>query len=81
LHNNYLYIGQLNYYEKKAGTEIDFILNEQHAFDVKETPMQTDYNKLNKRSLSIGLNDYSLIGRYPTAGKEFKDFIWGGNVF
>lgn len=75
------FLGQLNYYEKKSGAEIDFILNAQKAFEVKETPLLTDYNKLSRRSFSIGLNDFSLIGRYPTEAQKFNDFIWGGSIF
>lgn len=58
---------------------IDFILNGEKAFEVKETPTPSDYQTLEKRARQLELPDCALIGRYPPQG-GFTDFIWGGVV-
>jgi uncharacterized protein len=74
------YIGELNYYEKSSGTEIDFILNKASAIEVKETPSSFDVNTVNKRAKPLELENNFVIGRH-LAPSNFNDFIWGGNVF
>jgi uncharacterized protein len=73
-------LGELNYYENKAGTEIDFILNKKTAIEVKETPSAFDVKTLEKRTNLLDLEQNILIGR-NLAPSGFKDFVWGGNVF
>jgi len=70
----------LQYYAKKNGKEIDFILNENRAFEVKETPTPHDLKILKNRATSIGINEYHLIGK-TAPGSNFKDFIWGGAIY
>lgn len=73
-------LGPLNYYERQTGTEIDFILNRQQAFEVKETPSAHDLQVLTERAKAIQLPDAQLIGRHwPASG--FSKFIWGGSVW
>ncbi len=71
---------RLNYYQKKNGQEIDFILNEKTAVEVKETPILTDKATLGRRALELGFKRHFLIGRQAPAG-GFTDFKWGGNMF
>jgi predicted AAA+ superfamily ATPase len=73
-------LGTIQYYQKKTGQEIDFILNEQTAIEVKETPILQDKAILEKRAVAIGMAQYHLIGRNYSAS-EFKDFVWGGNIY
>jgi len=73
-------IGELNYYEKSSGTEIDFILDKKNAIEVKETLGGFDIKSLQKRSKPLELEQNILIGR-ELAPSGFKDFVWGGNVF
>jgi len=73
-------IGELNYYEKSSGTEIDFILDKKIAIEVKETLGGFDVKSLQKRSKPLELEQNILIGR-ELAPSGFKDFVWGGNVF
>ncbi|MDX2245866.1 MAG: hypothetical protein SF052_03760 [Bacteroidia bacterium] len=73
-------LGKVNYYQKKTGQEIDFILNEQQAIEVKETPGPSDLKVLQSRAASIGLSETLLIGRF-SPGIDFRDFVWGGCVF
>ena len=72
--------GTLNYYQKKTGQEIDFVLEEKIAIEVKETALEQDWTILNQRSEAIGLSNPVLITRHISKTK-FRDFVWGGNVF
>jgi len=74
--NNY---GYLQYYEKKSGQEIDFILNGNTAFEVKESPSAGDLNTLQRRTKALDINTYHLIGLHPPVS-GFTDFIWAGNI-
>lgn len=78
---NQLYrLGDLNYFQKKTGHEIDFILNENHAIEVKETPGPIDLKILRDRTSELGIEQSTLIGRTPPRG-DFDDFVWGGCIF
>jgi uncharacterized protein len=80
LANQLANLGEIQYYEKNIGTEIDFILNKTTAFEVKETPSDFDYNTLKKRAKAVNITDYHLIGR-KLAPSGYKNFIWGGSLF
>jgi len=58
--------GQLNYYEKYRGPEIDFILNKKIAFEAKLTPSLHDLKKIKRVSESINLKKYYLIEKNYT---------------
>lgn len=73
-------LGSLNYYQRKSGQEIDFILNGEIAIEVKETAVLQDKNTLDQRASSIDLNLKWLIGFQP-ATNQFEDFIWAGSLF
>ena len=53
--------GKMNYYQKHKGPEIDFILDEKIAFEVKTYGEIKDVEKLRKFAGEIGLQDYYLI--------------------
>lgn len=72
--------GQLQYYQKKSGQEIDFIFNGATALEVKETPLEQDRKSLRARSTAIGLEQSHLIGRVAPAN-GFDDFVWAGSIF
>ncbi|MBS1747801.1 MAG: ATP-binding protein [Bacteroidetes bacterium] len=73
-------LGELQYYQKKTGQEIDFIFNGKMAIEVKETAIIQDLQVLKQRASSIGIKKEVLISRYvPRNG--FEDFVWGGNIF
>ena len=73
------HIGEVNYFQKSNGHEIDFILNREIAFEVKQTPTPQDLHKLKTRANSLKLESQFLIGKNPPKG-EFIDFLWGGNL-
>ncbi len=72
--------GELRYYQKKTGQEIDFIFNGTTAIEAKETAIQQDLQVLRQRASSIAFKKTSLISRYPSR-TGFEDFVWGGNIF
>ena len=59
--------GELNYYQRKRGVEIDFILNKQIAYEVKITPTRSDLMKLERISKELGLKEYKLISKNYSA--------------
>ncbi|GAA4406902.1 hypothetical protein GCM10023187_26920 [Nibrella viscosa] len=73
-------LGELHYYQKATGQEIDFVLNSDQAIEVKETPAPHDLQVLQNRAKAIQLEKRVLIGRYQP-GSDFANFVWGGNVF
>lgn len=77
--NQLRWLGTVQFYQRKTGQEIDFILNEQIAVEVKETPTPSDLKTLQKRALSIGLTETTLVSRLP-ASTDFNEFVWGGNL-
>ena len=70
-------LGELHYYQKISGQEIDFILDGKVAIEVKETPTPKDLAVLNSRAALLKTSETWLIGRYAPA-QDFKDFYWGG---
>jgi uncharacterized protein len=78
--NQLLRLGKVNYFQKKSGQEIDFILDQQIAFEVKETPGPMDVKKTIDRAQELALSEVKVIGRMPP-NSEFADFTWGGCVF
>jgi len=71
--------GNLQYYARRTGQEIDFILNEKIAFEVKETPGIHDLQTLVKRATQLSLNEYYLVG-LNLGNKDFTEFTWAGNI-
>jgi uncharacterized protein len=71
---------QVQFYQRKAGQEIDFIVQTDMACEVKETPNQNDLNTLIRRATSVNMQKHLLIGRH-LPGNQWKDFVWAGQVF
>ncbi|TAE33908.1 MAG: ATP-binding protein [Cytophagales bacterium] len=75
------HIGTVQYYQRRSGQEIDFILNQTTAIEVKETATPHDLAVLNDRATSVGLSERWLVGRRtPAAGTNFTDWYWGGSL-
>ena len=67
--------GEINYYQRKSGAEVDFILNKKFAFEVKITPQQSDLNGLARVCHEIGIKDYKLISlNYSKLSKVMYGF-------
>jgi len=59
--------GELNYYQKKSGVEIDFILNEEEAIEVKIKPTRQDLQRLNRISKELDIKKaYVVSKKYST---------------
>jgi len=55
--------GDLNYYQRKSGVEIDFILNHKDAYEVKINPGASDLRKMKELSNELGLKSCRMISR------------------
>lgn len=73
-------LGNLRFYQKRSGQEIDFIFNGNTAIEIKETPLEQDKNSLIARASSLGIRQHFLVGHYPSAN-SFEDFVWAGSLF
>src|SRR4030042_328806 len=50
--------GEIAYYERKNGAEIDFLLDRAHAFEAKMTPQQRDVNELRRGAGGLGRRSF-----------------------
>ena len=73
-------LGQLQYYQKKNGQEIDFIFNDETAIEVKQTVTPQDFSILKERAGSLNLTRTILVSR-QIPSKSFDSFTWGGAIF
>jgi predicted AAA+ superfamily ATPase len=55
--------GDVAYYQKKSGVEVDFILNREHAFEVKVNPEERDMRRLQEIAGTLGLARYSVAAK------------------
>jgi predicted AAA+ superfamily ATPase len=55
--------GEIAYYERKNGAEIDFLLDRAHAFEAKMTPQQRDVNELRRVAGELGIRSYQVISK------------------
>lgn len=55
--------GEMAYYERKNGAEIDFLLDQAHAFEVKTTPQQRDVNQLKRVAGELGMKSVQVVSR------------------
>ena len=55
--------GEINYFQKRTGQEIDFIINKSIAIEVKRTGDISDIKKLNRLSKQLKLNEHCLISQ------------------
>jgi len=56
-------LGDVNYYQKKSGVEIDFILNKEIAYEVKLTPTLSNLKRLDRLKKELRLKDYYIVSR------------------
>ena len=55
--------GEINYYQKKSGIEIDFILDKKYPYEVKITPDKQDIKKLDVLTKELKLKDYKIVSK------------------
>jgi len=61
--NQLSYYGDLSFYNKRNTAEIDIILDKQIAFEVKLKGVESEYIRLKKLTLTLGLKKYYLISK------------------
>jgi hypothetical protein len=55
--------GEINYYQRKSGVEIDFILNKNTAIEVKINPSRQDLNKLLRITAELGIKESFIVSK------------------
>lgn len=65
--------GSLSFYNKRNVSEIDFILNNEFAFEVKQKATRPDINKLQKIAKNLNIHKYYMISNTPV---ELADVIY-----
>ena len=59
--NQLSYYGELSFYNKRNKSEIDFILNKEIAFEVKQKALKPDYKKLLNLAGELGITKHYVI--------------------
>ncbi len=75
-----LRMGEVTYFQKKTGQEVDFILDKKVAIEVKETASLPDLKTLNYRADDLVLPERWLVGRH-FSNSDFRDWYWGGTIY
>lgn len=66
--------GALNYYQRKNGREIDFILDKKEAYEVKVRPTEQDMRRLTALGDDLSLNSVTTISKNYT---ELSNAMYG----
>jgi len=53
--------GEVSYYQKKTGVEINFILNKKEAFAAKLAPQGVDHSKLGRVAKELNLDSWQMV--------------------
>lgn len=56
--------GKINYYQKRSGAKIDFILNEEKAFEVKTKSTPGDFSRLQRTACALGMKEYYIVSAH-----------------
>lgn len=70
--------GEVNYYQLKTGQEIDFIINKNHVFEVKETAYENDYVKMMRLAKNLNITKGTVLYKNPT--QTFENALWAGFI-
>ena len=76
--NQLRHFGEVSYYQLKTGKGIDFILDKNMAFEVKEAAYDNDLKNLKNLAQNLGIETCFVVGRHPN--NFFNGFLWGGNI-
>lgn len=73
--------GEIRYYQRKSGVEVDFILDKKHAFEVKLNPSQSDVKRLSSLANELELEDYTIVSKnYTTLAGSLYGFQLGRSL-
>lgn len=64
--------GELNYYQKKSGVEIDFILNKEEAVEVKIKPAQQNLQRLKRIAKELNMKKAYIVSKKYSALNDIK---------
>lgn len=65
--NQLQHYGRVSYFNKRNVAEIDFILDDKTAFEVKQKPIESDRNKLEKLASNLNIPEYYLVSNTPVS--------------
>jgi predicted AAA+ superfamily ATPase len=66
--------GELNYYQRKSGVEIDFILDKRKAYEVKLNPQESDVKRLKEMVEELNLEEFKIISKNYSA---LENIVYG----
>ncbi|MDP2992915.1 MAG: ATP-binding protein [Deltaproteobacteria bacterium] len=66
--------GELNYYQKKGGTEIDFIVDKSQAYEVKVSPQESDVRRLRSMAMDLKLEGFKIVSKNYS---DLENVIYG----
>jgi predicted AAA+ superfamily ATPase len=66
--------GNIHYYQRKSGNEIDFIVDKANAYEVKLTPRSHDLKRLKRTSQELGLRSAMIVAK---AYRPLENTIFG----
>jgi len=55
--------GRINYYQRKSGVEIDFILDKSRAFEAKINPQPADVTRLKRLVFELGFKEFKVVSK------------------
>lgn len=58
--------GEVRYYQRKSGIEIDFIVGKRSAFEAKMSPDHSDVKRLVSLAGELGLEEYAIVSKSYT---------------
>jgi predicted AAA+ superfamily ATPase len=61
--NQLSYYGEVTFFNRRNTSEIDAILNNQYAFEIKTTASESDLRRLSSIALKLGIQEYFLVNR------------------
>ena len=69
--------GDVNYYQRKSGPEIDFIFNKKKSFEAKVNPSKTDINKLVKINKELNIGFFRIVSMNYSS---LKNVVYGFEI-
>lgn len=76
--NQLKHFGEISYYQMKNGNEIDFILDKNNAFEVKEVAYENDYKKMMRLAANVNIREGKILVR--NINQPFENMVWGGMI-
>jgi len=75
VYNQLKHKGAINYFRKKSGAEIDFIVNKKTAYEVKQTATKSDAKYLKRTAYSLKLKEEFIVSKKYV--KNLDNIVFG----